>query len=209
MSSPPPEESPLGMEALFRRNTPGRGAYLSKMFAFFSEEIVRQWTQCEESPYRDLGRPVVWDDAGSRYHVLDFTLERSRDGARFVTELKCEIEFERYRYLSLTDPQQLAHHTRNAAFQKLLRSAAQPGAQRVTIQGREIQVDGAVLVWGVVTDQGRTSVTGKYGFADVLSVEQMLKDLARWQPKAWADWVGRRREWSDELFDWLKYPAGQ
>lgn len=52
-------------------------------------------------------------------------------------------------------------------------------------------------------------MTEKYGFADVLSVEQMLKDLARWQPEAWADWVVRRREWSDELFDWLKYPAGQ
>lgn len=66
--------------------------------------------------------------------LLDFTLERSTDGARFVTELKCEIEFERCRYLSLTDPQQVDHHTGNAAFQKLLRSASQPGSQRVTIQ---------------------------------------------------------------------------
>ena len=49
-------------------------------------------------------------------------------------------------------------------------------------------------------------MTEKYGFADVLSVEQMLEDLARWQPKAWADWVGRRRHWTDELFDWVKYP---
>lgn len=195
------------MEGLFRRDMPGRGAFLSRVFAFFSEEIVRHWARCEHAPYRDLGRPVVWDHSGSKYHVLDFTLERLSDGARFVTELKCEIEFERYRYLTLTDPGQLEHHTRNAAFQKLLRAASDPGAQRVTIRGREIQVQGAVLVWGVVTDDGRMSVRDAYGFVDVLSVDQMLKDLSEWQPQEWADWVGRRQQWTDELFEWLRYPA--
>jgi len=195
------------MEELFRRDIPGRGAFLSRLFAFFSEEIVRHWARCERSPYRDLGRPVVWDGNGSKYHVLDLRLERVSDGARFVTELKCEIEFERYRYLTLTDPGQLQHHTRNAAFQKLLRAASDPGAQRVTIQGREIEVHGAVLVWGVVTDEGQTSVRDEYGFVDVLSVEQMLKDLGEWQPQEWADWVGLRRQWADELFEWLRYPA--
>jgi len=117
MTSGQPAGTPLGMEELFRRDVPGRGAFLSRMFAFFSEEIVRHWARCECSPYRDLGRPVVWDDNGSKYHVLDFTLERVSDGARFVTELKCEIEFEHYRYLTLTDPGQLEHHTRNGAFQ--------------------------------------------------------------------------------------------
>jgi hypothetical protein len=177
------------------------------VFAFFSEEIVRHWARCEHSPYRDLGRPVVWDETGSRFYVLDFTLERVSDGARFVTELKCEIEFERYRYLTLTDSAQLEHHTRQAAFQKLLQAASNPGAQRVTIRGREIQVQGAILVWGVVTDQGRRSVTGNYGFDDVLSIEQMLMELSEWQPRHWADWVGLRRQWTDELFEWLKYPV--
>jgi hypothetical protein len=202
-----PARTLLGMEEVFRRDVPRRGAFLSRMFAFFSEEIVRHWARCDHSPYRDLGRPVLWDDSGSKYHVLDFTLERNSDGARFVTELKCEIEFERYRYLTLTDALQLQHHMRNAAFQKLIRAAADPDAQRVTIGGQEVKVQGAVLVWGVVTDQGRTSVTEAYGFADVLSVDQMLEDLGRWQPEEWAEWVGLRRQWTDELFDWLRYPV--
>jgi hypothetical protein len=90
--------SALGsMEALFRRPEAGRGAYLSRLFAFFSEEVV-----------------------------LDFTLERRSDGRTFVAELKCEIEFEGYRYLA-----------------------------------------------------------------------------QNWQPETWAEWVQKRRRWSDELFDWL------
>jgi len=77
----------------------------------------------------------------------------------------------------------------------------------VTIRGREIQVQGAVLVWGVVTDEGQTSVRNAYGFVDVLSIERMLKDLSEWQPQEWADWVGLRRQWADEFFDWVRYPA--
>lgn len=194
----------LPMEGLFRQDAPGRGAYLSRMFAFFSEEIVRHWTRCDQSPFRDLGRPVIWDsDGSSRFHVLDFTLERLADGARLVAELKCEVEFERYRYLVLTDVEQLDHHARNPAFRKFLRAASEPGSQRVTIGGREIETHGAVLVWGVVTERGRAAVQQKYGFAEVLSVEQMLTDLRNWRNPEWANWVGVRRSWAGELFDWL------
>jgi hypothetical protein len=98
-----------GLESLFRRAEPRRGAYLSRLFAFFCEEVVRHWAACEQSVYRDLGRPTVWGEDGRR-HTLDFTLERRRDGRRFVTEMKCEIEFEGYRYLTLTSPQQIEHH---------------------------------------------------------------------------------------------------
>ena len=53
----------------------------------------------------------------------------------------------------------------------------------------------------------RTLVTEEYGFADVLSVDQMLEDLGRWQPEEWAEWVGLPRQWTNELFDWLRYPG--
>lgn len=196
-----------GIEYLFRRDEKGRGAYLSRLFAFFSEEVVRHWSACEEAPYRDLGRPTVWGDDG-RHHTLDFTLERGSDGARFVTEMKCEIEFEGYRYLSLTTPQQIEHHCSKEAFQKLLRLAREPSALRVTIAGKEHEVAGSILVWAVVTSEGRSSAIAEYGFADVLGVEDMLQDLARWQPGEWASWIGTRRRWTDELLDWLAYPPG-
>jgi hypothetical protein len=50
-------------------------------------------------------------------------------------------------------------------------------------------------------------VARRYGFADVLSVEDMIRDLGAWQPEEWAAWVGTRRRWTDELFTWLAYPS--
>jgi hypothetical protein len=126
------------MEGLFRTDEPGRGAYLSRMFAFFSEEVVRHWSACDQAPYRDLGQPVIWDADGKRYRTtLDFTLERRGDGARFVSEMKCEIQFEGYRYLTLTGPTEIEHHAAGAAFQKFLRLAQDSNALRVTTGGRE------------------------------------------------------------------------
>lgn len=194
------------LEEVFRSDEPGRGAFLSRLFAFFSEEVVRHWAACEQAPYRDVGRPVVWDEAG-KYHVLDFTLERKSDGARLVTEMKCEIEFQNYRFLILVDGTEVEHHLAGAAFQKLLRIAADPKSLRVTIGGREQDVAGAALVWGVVAPEGKEAAMARYGFSEVLAVEDMLRDLASWQPKSWAEFTATRKRWADELFDWLTYSS--
>lgn len=194
------------MESVFRTGENGRGAYLSRLFAFFSEEIVRHWADCEAAPYRDLGRPVVWGDDG-KYHVLDFTFQRRSDGARFIAEMKCEVEFDGYKYLILTGPDQVAHHQGSAAFTKFLRLAREPKAHPVTIGGKPADIDGSILVWGVVSSDGRQAAKDHYGVADVLGVEDLLKDLGRWQPSRWADWVATRRRWTDDLFGWLAYPS--
>jgi hypothetical protein len=77
----------------------------------------------------------VWGDDG-KYHVLDFTFQRRSDGARFIAEMKCEIEFEGYKYLTLTGPDQVAHHQGSAAFTKFHRLAREPKAHPVTIGGK-------------------------------------------------------------------------
>lgn len=195
----------VDMEAFFRTPEPRRGAYLARLFALFSEEVVRHWSACPEAPYRDVGRPVVWDEDGG-HHTLDFTLERRSDGTRFISELKCEIEFEGYRYLTLDRPSQIEHHASGAAFQKFLRLARDPKALRVTIGGKAQDLSGAILIWGVVTPDGRMATMNRYGLSDVLSLEDMLRDLAEWRPQEWAQWIRTRRRWTDELFGWLAYP---
>lgn len=192
----------MRMQELFQTSERRRGAYLSRLFAFFSEEVVRHWAACEGAPYKDLGRPTVWDSFGKR-HTLDFTLERRRDKKRFVAELKCEIEFNSYRYLNMTGPDVVSHHETLAAFEKFLRLARQPEALKVTVGGKEQEIAGSILGWGAVTPAGRVATMEHYGLADVLSLEEMLADLEDWQPAAWRDWVQTRRRWSDELFDWL------
>jgi hypothetical protein len=88
-----------------------------------------------------------------------------------------------------------------------VRLAREPSSLRVTIGGKAVAVDGCALVWGVTSSEGRHAAMNHYGFADVLSIETMLRDLQNWQPQTWAEWVQKRHRWSDELFAWLSYPA--
>jgi hypothetical protein len=135
---------------------------------------------------------VVWGDDG-KYHVLDFTFQRRSDGARFLAEMKCEIEFEGYKYPTLTGLDQVAHHQGSAAFTKFLRLARDPGAHSVTIGGKPADINGSILVWGVVPSDRRQAVKDHYGVADVLGVEDLLENLGRWEPSRRAEWVATRR----------------
>src|SRR4029077_15710082 len=124
--------------------------------------------------YCNVGRPFIWDTDGKLFHVLDFTLERRSDGQRYVAELKCEIEFEKYAFLELTGPSQVHHHEKGAAFQKLLEVAHDPQSRKITIGGKDQKVVGSILVWGSMTSEGRVDTMAHYGFADVLSIDHML-----------------------------------
>lgn len=189
-------------EKIFRTKDPARDKFLSRLFGLFSEEVVRHWCRYPAATYEDLGRPTIRAPGEMRGHTLDFTLRHRQTGKIFVAEMKCELEFENYRYLRLTGAWQLQHH-RGAAFQKLLRLAGEPGAFETRVGGRQVQVDGAILIWGAVTPEGRNTVIAEYGFVDVLSVEEMVNDLHRWQPTGWREEVERLRHWSQELFDSL------
>jgi hypothetical protein len=162
-------------EDFFRSATPARDKFLSRLFGLFSEDVVRHWCRCPDARYEDLGRPHL-RLPGERYgHTLDFTLRHRATGRTFVAELKCELEYESYRYLRLTDPAQLTHHA-GTAFQKLLAVAKEPMQIPVTVAGKALQVEGAVLVWGATTPEGCERAMDAFGFADVLSVELMLDD---------------------------------
>ncbi|MGH9090009.1 MAG: hypothetical protein ACRDZR_01300 [Acidimicrobiales bacterium] len=192
------------LEDLFHSQEVGRGAFLSRLFAFFSEEVCRAWCACDAAPFMNLGRPTIGAASGTRGHTLDFTLRHRATGRTYVAEMKCEIQFENYRYLRLIRPDQLDHHS-GAAFCAFLDIATDSGAHPVTVGGAPVAVDGAILVWGCVTPEGVAATKDRYGFADVLDVESMLAQLAEWRPAAWANYVETRRRWVDELFDALAY----
>lgn len=134
-----------------------RGKYLSRIFGIFSEEIVRLWASHPQSPYEDLGRPTV-GKRGEKGSTLDFALRDKHTGKTYVAELKCEIEYENYKYLILSEPWQLDHHCSKAAFLALLNAAAKKPEQQIFVNRKEIQIDGAILIWGAATPEGRRAV---------------------------------------------------
>lgn len=186
----------------FRTKNSARDKFLSRLFSLFNEEVVRHWCRCSAAPFEDLGRPTLRAPGEARGHTLDFTLQHRETGKVFVAEMKCELEFENYRYLQLTEAWQLQHH-RSTAFQKFLHLAKNAEAFETRVGGREVRVDGAIFIWGAVTPEGRSAVMAEYGFAYILSVEEMVNDLRRWKPAEWIERIGQLKYWSNELFDYL------
>lgn len=179
-----------------------RGKFLSRLFGIFSEELVCLWAADDRSPYRDIGRPTVFDASVGGRSTLDFTFEDRTTGQRFVVELKCEIEFQGYRFLTLSDPGQLAHH-KKPAFDQFRSLARDPQSFPVHVKGQPINVDGAILIWGDVTDAGKAATVAACGFHDVIGLNSILDDLWLWQPKPFVAFIQSLGDWANHLFIFL------
>jgi hypothetical protein len=190
--------------SIFRQmaEPPARGKYLSRLFGVFSEEIVRIWTEDPRSTYENLGRPTIKRGSQRTGSTVDFTLRHKQTGHSYAAELKCEIEYQNYRYLVLSDPEQLDHHKKEA-FTEFLDLAARSQDQHVFVKGQEIKVDGAILIWGAVTPEGRSKTIKAKGFFDILSLAEMIDDLKAWNNESYQQLVAMRRAWANELFDSL------
>lgn len=197
----------MDFEQFFKSTEQARDAFLSRLFGLFNEDVVRNWCRCPQAPYEDLGRPTLWKKGSPTLHpTLDFTLrERALGGRTFVAEMKCELQYEGYKYLRLTDAGQLTHHAKapGIAFKWFLESALAPGAFDVRVAGKPVLVDGTILIWGAVAPEGSAAVNDAYGISAILSVEAMIRDLRRWQPAHWVARVRQLRLWANQLFDVL------
>ncbi|KFX69894.1 hypothetical protein TMS3_0110300 [Pseudomonas taeanensis MS-3] len=190
--------------SIFRQiDAPGaRGKYLSRVFGIFSEEIVRQWASDPRSPYEDLGRPTLRKRGERSGSTLDFTLRHKNTGKSYVAELKCEIEYQNYKYLVLSDAKQLDHHNK-AAFFALLDAAAKNPEQQAFVNKKELKIDGAILIWGAATPEGRRAVVDAKGFFDVLTMAEIIGDLRSWGCEPYRKLVEQKRSWTNEMFDAL------
>jgi hypothetical protein len=199
------EASPtICFERLFKSDISERDKFPSRLFGLFSEELVRFWCRSSSSPYEDLGRPTLKRNGERLGKTLDFTFRRRSDGRLYVGEMKCELEYDNYRCLTLTAPSQLERHRRDSdAFRRFLSVASNSDEFTVTVGGRRFQVDGAILVWGRVSPEGRTVVMREARLADVLALDAVASDLIRWNDQSWTDFVQKRATWCDELFSTL------
>lgn len=200
-------------EVLFRAEcgaTAARAKFLSRVFGIFSEEIVRIWAGDARAPYEEVepgGRPTLKAAGATRGHTLDFLLRDRSTNQVFVVEMKCEIEYQDFKYFVLEDPKQLAHHTKDA-FRAFLAAAGAGPRPSATLRGREIAYDGAILIWGAVTEEGRQAVRARTGLHDVLSVKTICADLATWRNPRYAQLLQDRLRWSREMFEGLQALGG-
>src|SRR5262249_18461062 len=151
-----------------------------------SEEVVALWASDPRSPFQGLGRPTIKTPGDRRGHTLDFTLRDRSTNLVYVAEMKCEIEYLGFTYFVLERLDQLDHH-KKPAFAALLRAAKGDGSQEVYLDGKKIEVHGAILIWGAATDEGKRAVVEEKGFHTVLTVADICRDLASWNHKGFQE----------------------
>ena len=179
-----------------------RAKYLSRLFGIFSEKVVSVWAADERAPYSDLGRPTLRQPGNERGHTLDFTLKDRVSGKIYAAEMKCEIEYMNFRYFVLEEKHQLDHH-KKPAFDVFLEAAHNPQGMSVRVQGKPVEINGTVLIWGAVDAHAKRAIISEMGFQDILSLEDITRDLADWQNREYLELIDRYRSWSNELFDGL------
>jgi hypothetical protein len=179
-----------------------RGKYLSRVFGIFSEEIVRIWASDPRAAYEDLGRPTLRTDGQNSGSTLDFAFRSRETGEVYVAELKCEIEYQDYKYLVLAASHQLDHHSK-PAFAALLGAAAKRPELRAYVGKKAVPIDGAILVWGAATPIGREIACAEHGFSAVLTLAEIIADLQAWRSEKYRALLEHRRAWSNEMYDAL------
>lgn len=189
------------IRTFFDGNRKERGAYLSRIFGIFNEEIIKIWAHDQNSYYKiHEKRPTLYD--GEKPYTLDFTF--IKDSRLYVSEMKCEIEYQNYKFWKLHDPEkQFKHHQTKRAFQLFLNLSKNPGSVPVKA-GDSIEAAGTILVWGAATEQGKRIAKEKYRIFDVITIEECIDDLVNWKNSEYLELINDRNNWSNEFFEALK-----
>lgn len=179
-----------------------RTKYLSRLFGIFSEKVVSVWANDARAPFENLGRPTLGSSGEGRGQTLDFTFRGRSTEKIYAAEMKCEIEYLNFKYFVLEASHQLDHH-KKPAFDAFLRAAHRPEQLAVRVQGQQIKIDGAILVWGAVCPETKEQIISERGFYDILSIEDICRDLANWRNPEYLELINKHRRWSNMLFDGL------
>jgi len=172
--------------------------FLARVFGIFNEKIVRIWCEAPWSRFSDLGRPRIIPPGGGKAYSLDFTLQ-SQDKSTFVAEMKCWVGYQNYKLLTLQNAEQL-DELEGPAFNAFKEVAINPSRCKVSVDGTEQPVDGAILIWGDVAEAGRIAAKHRYKIFEVLSLKDIIDELIARKHQPYFMFLDERRRWCEHLY---------
>jgi len=187
-----------------RKLNESRDKFLSRVFGIFNEEIVRVWCRSTISQFIDKGRPTIKKNGDStRGSTLDFTLQHKKTKKNFVSEMKCEIQFDNFRYLELKSTEDFKHHNK-IAFQRFLNTAQEPVNYEVKIKGEATRIEGAILIWGKTSPVSTKSICASTGLTEILSLEEIINDLIAIEDMEYFELLNQKQKWFNYFIDSMK-----
>lgn len=206
----------MNFDEIFNSVSPNRDKFLSRIFGIFAEEIIRIWCNDKRSTYENLGRPSIYSPPNNRRpSTLDFTFrERNNTNKIYIVEMKCWLEYERYKFLPLecvNFPGVIRIMNNSKGFKEFLKLAQRPNDDNVRISYKAItgdvvnnvQIAGAILIWSKVDALNISRLKLTYRFADVLSLEGICNELISWENTEYCELMNKKKNWCDFLFNKL------
>jgi hypothetical protein len=191
----------MTFDSLFQHHDPERSRFLDGLFSLFARVVVRCWATDEHAPYADLGRPTLRQVGGSRGSPLDFAFQEKRRKHAYGVLLYCDPVGDG----PLRDANQITALSATRTFAAFLDAAAQPSAYSLTVGGMDYPLIGSILIWSSLeSKKTRAMIRKTYAFHDILSVEDMIRDLIEWKNRDYQMLLDRRTAWCYDFFRGLR-----
>lgn len=191
----------MTFDGLFQLHDPERSRFLDGLFSLFAREVVHCWATDDHAAYADLGKPTLKQMGGARGSPLDFAFQEKRRKHTFGVVLYCDPTGDG----ALKDANQITALGATRTFAAFLDAAAQPSAYSLTVGGADYPLVGSILIWSSLESKKTRAVIRKtYAFHDILSVEDMIRDLIEWKNRDYQMLLDRRAAWCYDFFRGLR-----
>ena len=183
-----------------KTNNSERDSFVSRFFGIFNERIAEIYFNSPFSEYENLGRPTLWYN--KKYYTLDFSLKNKITKEIFVCEMKCEMQYNNYKQLILSNVDQILTHKKDA-FKYFLEIGKKNNNIIVKINKKEITVNGIILLWGKISENinDLEKIKSKYNFYEILSLEKMINIMILNNYDIFLDFINERKIWINNFLN--------
>jgi hypothetical protein len=75
-----------------------------------------------------------------------------------------------------------------------------PKNYHVKVQKEKKHIDGRILIWAKYEEDGKKELIKNLKINDIISIEEIIKDLNKWQDKDYFDFIRNKKNLINELF---------
>ncbi len=191
----------MTFDGLFPPADPERSRFLDGLFSLFAREVVHCWATDDHAPFVDLGKPILRQPGGARGSPLDFAFQERRRKHAYGVVLYCDPTGDG----PLKDASQITALSATRTFAAFLDAAAQPSAYSLSVGGADHPLVGSILIWSSLeSKKTRATIRKTYAFHDILSVEDIIRDLIEWRNRDYQMLLDRRAAWCYDFFRGLR-----
>jgi hypothetical protein len=180
--------------------------FKSRIFGIFSEEIVRIWLKNPKCKYEDLGRPTLYDLNDTRLAQLDFTFRDRETNKIYIVEQKCFYGYRKGKMATISTSDDFIKNFESWSTRKMKQTKAWecfinfPKNYHVKVQKEKKHIDGRILIWAKYEEDGKKELIKNLKINDIISIEEIIKDLNKWQDKDYFDFIRNKKNLINELF---------